>query len=138
MNKMPPPEILNSDKQATIPSLVLKDVQRLLIYHLSDSTTTPIAVSPNDLNDFDHVERFETTNPKDFHAAYDALCAGKPSLDFHIGINARWGTVFINGSGESLLTAYTDHFGVQGVVNNVTVWFSRPTFYQWLERTFKA
>src|SRR5436190_5619913 len=61
-------------------------VENLLIYHLDESITTPNAVLPGNLENFDIADRFETTDSPEWRATYEALIASKsvpdPDSDF--------------------------------------------------------
>jgi len=66
-------------------------VERLLIYHLGEGVTTPVAVLPGDLEAFGEVSRFESNNSHDFRAAYQALEDSRASANPDRDIDARWG-----------------------------------------------
>ena len=125
----------NDPQRAMIPSLDLDAVDRLLIYHLDSAIRTPVAVHPAKLEHYDLAERFETTDPQYFRVAYKALSDSDvaPSASPAHSIDARWGIIFIAGDGERLLAAYTDAFGVRGVINNRPVSFVHSSLLHWLE-----
>lgn len=120
-----------------MPPLDLAAVERLVVYHLDEAIATPIAVAPEQLHTISTVERFETTDPEDIRAAYDAACKGDPAPD-HDGLDVRWGVLFLAPDCKQLLAAYIDRFGVQGALNGGIVCFAHPTFLRWLHERFSA
>ena len=111
----------------------LDAVKHLLIYHLDNSVSTPIAISPSMLADFRETKRFETSDAQDIQAAYEALAISEPLDEPDGNIDARWGVLFIDADDEVCLAAYTDAFGVQGMIDEDMVCFQYPAFRRWLE-----
>ena len=121
-----------------LPPVELKAVKCLEIHYLPTAILLPVAVSPEQLKQLKQVRRFETSDEKDFEAAYEALLSSGPSLDLEGSIDARWSVFFLGENKQGLLSTYTDSFGRQGVVDGYVVTFTAPAFLQWLEGRFAA
>jgi hypothetical protein len=95
-----------------------------------------MAIPPEQLKEMSHAIHFESKDPKDIQAAYEALSASKPVLDPTGHIDARWGAFFIGDKGEVLLSVYTDGFGGQGTIDGSFVSYTYPAYIEWLEERF--
>jgi len=113
----------------------LSGVKQLVVYHLDKSISTPFAVLPEMLNslEFEGTDRFEFSDSDDFKSAYEALISSTP-IPTTGGIDARWGIILVGENEEPLLSAYTDSFGVKGMINGKLISFKNPAFLRWLER----
>ena len=118
------------------PSLNLDAVKRLAVFHLDDYITSPIAVRPQWIKKSDLVRHFESTEPKDFLAAYDALRGSKPIIDPNNFVDMRWGIQFADDAQDPLLAIYMDAAGVYGEINKVRVYFTNGSFLKWLRERF--
>jgi hypothetical protein len=120
-----------------VPSLNLDAVERLIVYHLDETVATPAAIRPEHLRSLTLTRRFESSDPEDIRAAYEATCESKPAADPD-DLDARWGILFLSAAQEPLLAAYVDRFGVQGAIDEDAVCFARPALLQWLRWRFIA
>src|SRR5262245_51454633 len=109
---------------AMIPTIDFEKVERLVVFHLDEYVSTPIAVLPHRLERMSFVQQFESTNPGDFRAVYEALLASEPYKQDDSGIDTRWGAIFFSKEGARLFAVYADGFGVQGIVENNVVGFA--------------
>jgi hypothetical protein len=119
-----------------VPPLHFHAVERVVIYHIGESATFPIAIWPSELESFESTRRFESDDPQLFQDAYTALRSSRPFSDPRVGMDAHWGVVFIGRDGERLLAAYTGRFGLQGVINGNLVGFEHSAFFEWLKERF--
>jgi hypothetical protein len=69
----------NNIAPIVLPALDIATIKRLVSHHVDADISTPIAILPGDIERFDIVEGVETTDLRDFRAAYDALCKSKVS-----------------------------------------------------------
>jgi hypothetical protein len=120
-----------------VPSLDLDAVKRLIVYYLDETVATPAAIRPEQLRNLTLARRFESKDPEDVRAAYEATRESKPAADPD-DLDARWGVLFLSAAHQPLLSAYVDRFGVQGAIDEEAVCFAHPTLLQWLRRRFIA
>ena len=92
---------------------------------------TLIAVSPSALESFAGVVVEEIDDPAILAAALQAIEASRP-VPTQRPLDARYGLVFSNSSGERVLGAYKGSFATRGQIDDQPCDFNELTLHEWL------